>query len=397
MGRAKQEWLETQERGWTEPEGYVCTQCVEDEFLKEVIRYHACQRKCDYCGNRTRAFSAAPVSALMEVISNTVFYYFNEPASSGIPWELMGEPTDTHDVLMELGLECNDQLFEDLANAFVNDAWVRAAGGHWASSHEHEILSYSWDSFVCLVKHEKRFFFIEDSDSDSYESEKYEPSRLLPVIGGIVNGLGLIKQLSGDATLFRVRERNPGDTWELDANQMGAPPAELARAGRMNPAGISYLYLALERQTALAEVLQSPPCGAALATFFSQEMLSVLDLTALPELSSIFDHTANEERESLLFLRQFVKEISKPVRKDGQEHFEYVPSQIVSEYFALIFRHSGEHHLDGIMYPSAVRPGGKNLVLFPSKRGYERNFDQVVFQSAMEVSFPNWYEFTGAI
>jgi len=165
----------------------------------------------------------------------------------------------------------------------------------------------------------------------------------------------------------------------------------------MNPAGISYFYLAFEMQTALGEVLQCPPCGAAVASFISQQELSVLDLSSLPEMPSIFGQSYRDARESLLFLRQFVKEVSRPVRKDGQEHIEYVPSQVISEYFALIYRHGDDRHLDGIMYPSAIRPGGKNLVLFPSKRGYERNFDQVAFQSVQELYFADWSEFLAAI
>ncbi len=51
MGRTKQEMIEAEGRGWYEPDGYVCPDCVEDNFLKEVIRDHASQRVCDYCGD----------------------------------------------------------------------------------------------------------------------------------------------------------------------------------------------------------------------------------------------------------------------------------------------------------------------------------------------------------
>jgi len=36
MGREKSRIIEAEERGWHEPEGYVCDGCVEDEFLKEI-------------------------------------------------------------------------------------------------------------------------------------------------------------------------------------------------------------------------------------------------------------------------------------------------------------------------------------------------------------------------
>ncbi|ASF45484.1 RES family NAD+ phosphorylase [Methylovulum psychrotolerans] len=75
------------------------------------------------------------------------------------------------------------------------------------------------------------------------------------------------------------------------------------------------------------------------------------------------------------------KEISKPVTKDGSEHIEYVPSQVVSEYFALVFQPAKGKNLDGILYPSSVHSGGRNLVLFPSERTFEPIFDQVGFLS----------------
>lgn len=54
------------------------------------------------------------------------------------------------------------------------------------------------------------------------------------------------------------------------------------------------------------------------------------------------------------FLWQFVNEISKPVAHDGSEHIEYVPTQVVSEYFAQAFQYAKGKRIDGLIYPSAV-------------------------------------------
>ena len=57
-----------------------------------------------------------------------------------------------------------------------------------------------------------------------------------------------------------------------------------------------------------------------------------------------------------------------PVRKDGMEHVEYVPSQVVCEFFAQVFgRKDDGRPVDGIAYRSAVVPDGQNVVLFPPK------------------------------
>lgn len=33
MGGAKRGWMETQERGWSAPETFVCDQCVREPYL----------------------------------------------------------------------------------------------------------------------------------------------------------------------------------------------------------------------------------------------------------------------------------------------------------------------------------------------------------------------------
>ncbi len=383
MGREKSRILEAEERGWYEPDGHVCPDCVEDEYFKDVIRENACRRECDYCGRRTRSHSAAPVADLMEPIGKAVFYYFNDPTDGMMTWDneegdWLISSTDTQDVLMSLPLDCDEKLFEDIAEAFVYNEWVETAGGIWTGSHPHQEMSDLWSRFVYIVKHEVRYFF--DHALPNSTDEQYEPANLLPTIGSLVKRLGILGSLPLGTQLFRARKKIQED-FSLDAEQLGAPPSGKTSAGRMNPAGISYLYLAFDQQTALAEIQHGQSDQSAIGQFEVLRDLKILNLTKLPDLPSIFDDNRSDEREGLIFLESFIEEISKPVTKDGSEHIDYVPSQVVSEYFALVFQPGKGEYLDGIIYPSAVHPGNRNLVLFPSERTYNRRFDQVEFQS----------------
>jgi len=233
------------------------------------------------------------------------------------------------------------------------------------------------------VKHEVRYFF--DHALPNSTDEQYEPATLLPTIGSLVKRLGILDTLPVGTQLFRARKKDQED-FSLDAEQLGAPPSEKASAGRMNPAGISYLYLAFDQQTALAEIQHGQSDQSAIGQFEVLRDLKILNLTTLPDLPSIFDDNRRDEREGLIFLENFIEEISKPVTKDGSEHIDYVPSQVVSEYFALVFQPGKGEHLDGIVYPSAVNTDGRNLVLFPSERSYNRRFDQVDFKSGWMLS-----------
>ena len=52
------------------------------------------------------------------------------------------------------------------------------------------------------------------------------------------------------------------------------------------------------------------------------------------------------------------------------EHVEYVPSQVVCEFFAQVFNRSEERQrVNGIAYRSAVVPEGQNVILFPPEGG----------------------------
>jgi RES domain-containing protein len=402
VGLTKQAWIEAQERGWSAPDDrFVCPDCVEDAYLKEFIREHVAETACSYCGRSETEDIAAPLEELMQPIAGAVEYHFNDPTDAGVPWDegaFAIEPTSTEDVLLSLPLECDDDLFADVAGCFSNDSWVRAAGGHWSSSHEHEVLGDSWSSFVSTVRHETRFHFHLAPPSPVAGPQEFAPGSFLPVLGRLIDGSGLVRSIAASAPMFRVRLRAKGDAWEPAAEQLGAPPLERARAGRMNPAGIPYLYVALDEATALAETVSSPPVEAVIATFKASRQLTVIDLTDLPPLPSVFDERRRMDREGLLFLRAFVREISKPVTKDGAEHVDYVPSQVVCEYIAQVFRpRHRAGRIDGLLYPSAVRPGGKNLVLFPSERGWARRFDSVSFVSADVRQLNDWSDLVGAL
>lgn len=371
MGLAKSEWIESQERGWDAPDKFVCDECVEDDYLKAVVADQAVENHCDYCNRDANQAIAAPVSAILEQISHALFTRFAEPGAAGLPrdsGEWVGEEqiTDTYDALASLPLDCDDELFDDIAGAFHNTAWYPCADGYWLDMHEHDELRYAWSSFEYEIKHHSRYFLLaKKTPVSSAPGERYSPRVLLQRIGHLVQKLSLLRTLPECSRLYRVRRASKSGIFQT-FDDIGPPPKDRAAAGRMNPPGISYFYLAFEQETALAEVLDRPPCHAAIGEFEANSDLTFLDLTELPPLPSIFDSDHSEEREGLMFLAHFIDAIAMPVRKDGREHVGYLPSQVVCEFFSQMFHIDGEAQLDGIAYPSAVRPGGKNFVIFPA-------------------------------
>lgn len=394
MGRAKEEWMASQERGWDAPEKHVCDECVEDEYLKSLIQSHADAAICDYCGRTSEDEIAAPVESVMQPISDALHAYFADPSSAGIPREngdwVVDDFFDTPNALLSLPLLCQDDLFDDISGGFHNDAWFACADGYWLGEHQSTTWAWSWQHFEETVKTRTRYFFAGGTTAeDAPDVHETRPSELLSRIGRMAEELDLFRHLAVGTKLYRVREMHAERVYN-SFDDLGPPPTQKAGAGRMNPAGISYLYLAKERRTALGEVLKRPPSRASVATFSLLREVLLLDLTCLPRAPSIFDIERHSVRETVLFLNHFVDAISRPVAKDGREHVDYVPSQVVSEFFAQVFKGQAVDRIDGMVYPSAVVDGGLNVVLFPAHELSEEWIGMIELNGVEQITVDDW-------
>lgn len=369
MGRVKDDWMEAEERGWNEVDKLVCSDCVDEPDLWRLAGGDATQRQCDYCQHEDKL--VVRVAAIQEILYSVMGAYYAEPVQAGTPYDegsYLVDPIYTDDVLGNLGFDPTPGLLEDILDADIVGAWVPAANGHWSDSHEHQVKLGSWSTFAHVVKHQTRFHF--QRMTGNHHSQEIEVADVLDVVAEELTSL--IRIVETGTRVCRARHLTDAEIEAMDAGLMGAPPKEHASAGRMNPAGISYFYSSFDAQTAISEI-GDPQIGKTpvAATFVVNRQLRVVDLTQLPNEPSVFAIDLKEEREKAMFLEGFVQSITQPVRKDGQEHIDYVPSQVVCEYLAQAFLDEDGKRLDGLIFPSAVHPGGVNLVLFPSGQWFE--------------------------
>ena len=97
--------------------------------------------------------------------------------------------------------------------------------------------------------------------------------------------------------------------------------------------------------------------------FETLENIHVLDLTNIPSVPSLFS-PSRYLRPILKFLHSFADDLSKPIKKDDRVHTEYVPTQIVTEYFRYSLHREGGPLIRGILYPSSRAKGSISCVLF---------------------------------
>jgi hypothetical protein len=362
VGSAK----DAMERGWLNTGKFVCADCLDDDYLKSLNRQNQdANCICSYCDNSC----AAPVDTLVPVIEKAIKYFYEEPAEAGVPRDtgewvgIGGGFYSTPEVLEDLGLTEPDDLIQDISGSILNDTWVEAAGGYFYGSHQHEIWGDSWSNFCELVKHRVRYFFHFEEDANRKSNNSLSPEDMLYKLIESLKGTDCFKKKGYlGSSIFRARIKN--DHWAISESEMRQPPNSFATAGRMNPAGISYFYASEDDETAIAEVCK---CKAevAVARFELHGEVNFLDMTKILDLPSPFDPSKRELREQILFLRGFIDDISKPIAKDGREHIEYVPTQIVTELLARQVKGDGKS-IDGIRFKSSVKEGGINWVFFPS-------------------------------
>lgn len=139
----------------------------------------------------------------------------------------------------------------------------------------------TWESFCQQLRSRSRFF------------SQYAEIDLRNIFGDLTSlitfqGISVIREISpSDEDRFVFRARLALSPTELEnilkypSRELGAPPSRLARAGRMNAAGISVFYGALDIDTCVTEI--RPPVGSSVVVgrFEIIRPVRLLDMDAL--------------------------------------------------------------------------------------------------------------------
>ncbi len=395
MGRAKEWMLEQEERGWYEgPDSSVCPDCFDDDVLSSFVREHADAFECDYCGNTSQDNGedpgpiAAPFNAVMEVIAEGLFKEWNYADDEGIPYEsaeggYLAETVDRWDLVYDWVPVSNEKLQRDIAKRLPDQQFCERDFGSLGPA---QSMAVDWESFCHVVKHRNRFVFIrpqsrmtasppeqtneaEPGVLDSFGPSELElaPEEILDTIGHIVESASLVRRVPA-GTIFKRARVHSRKRMYRSAETLGTPPENKVRyPNRMSPSGIAMFYGALDGYTAVAETKTrrlTPEEIVTVAEFVSTKDFSAIDFSNLPRVPSLFSNSSRRERGAISFLHDFVQELSKPIRRNSREHTEYVPTQVVTEYFRYAFRPSSGEPVRGIYYPSSRVPNGVACVLF---------------------------------
>lgn len=388
MGQVKQQWIEDESRGYSLPnERYVCARHFNDKYLQQYVQDNSISGKCEYCGRKTQVID---LRDFMEYAAGKITDHYGNPGDEALylassfyddeDEEIPGfkrvgcfiSPShadnfeSTAELLYDLDLTTdNDQLNKDIEDCFILDEWIQH---HPYMMTEGQELSFMWEMFGRMVKHEQRFTFFKRPEFTGEKlSEDNSLMDILTELGVRISEHNLYKELDIATELHRCRFIDVGEVVDT-FDKITSPPDNKAKQSRMSPAGISMFYGAFDRNTA---VIESSSDGITtsgshvVGKFKTKTKLKVLDLTDLPQLSFWMPY----DWQVIEFLYSFRNEITKPIVRDDRIHIEYVPSQVFTEYLRYIYRGKGGEKIDGIIYKSSLSGAtNSNIVLFYNQR-----------------------------
>lgn len=316
-----------------------CNNCFADFGFMRYLYKNGFVGKCDFCRQKEQSCLNLDDEIFSKLFTLINKMYIEMPIRHGRrlysfiqgEWNLFSQSTDQSELLNEL---CKIHLTIPETYYVLNPDYYH--------------LTNVWHDYKNTVKHKNRFI-------NSIPEE-------IEVLLSYPNPNERYKLLHKENTLYRARIGSADEIslcpYPANLNDIGMPPNNKVRAGRANPEGIPYLYLASSIETAIAEV--KPWCGSVvtIATFNLKESLNTINFSFFHG-KRLFDYIDCENIDDALnrlqFFNNLSSEMSQPI-SPNDSYLEYIPTQYVTEFI----KNEG---YDGIIFDSSLGTG-QNVVLF---------------------------------
>jgi hypothetical protein len=357
----------------------LCPECFADKGLQRRIVEMRPQFDNDPCTYHPRR-KGVPIDAVAglidEVFRANFTYagvdYLDDPDDPGA-FAVRG--SDLSDTILTLTQIDDFDALQALVDQLIEDDFYipqRGEEGFYDEAFRYERIlddgghSALWDRFCQTVTYEQRFTNPQVGE----------------LLGEIFQNIHLQRDVGRRAPVYRIGPNDKVaflrarliDDRDLEAvrldphGQLGAPPRRLGKSNRMNPAGVSAFYGGLDLETCISELRPIVGGQIVYGRFKPARELVLLDTTRFaepPKELNIFARDHVRRLSQWRFMQRFMTEIAKPI-SPSDEPFDYVATQVVAEYLNKVHtvRSAREKRgIDGIIYRSAQRPAGANIVL----------------------------------
>ena len=344
-----------------------CLDCVKHEALKNLIeKYGKSLPLCPLCGAEDKPALPYTDMNLKKLFRALIrYHYMEEEHNSGSTSHIMDLFDQSNEILK---LEESDLEYWDLLEVVVqnlvevvDDAGNLCEEIPLSSEDENGVSKYSLVAMKIgepeiLTEMAKRlqatnYFLIENEALDLFREHATTISYKVEVLSRFYRArIGYEKcGLTSDCTENGRIEKH---YLPFSGPAIGSPPPFAANAGRLNRPGVTFLYLASDRDTAIAEVRPHPGHVVTIAAFANAQPLNVARVVNL----NIYDFYHSSSLLDYFWLMTNIDGLlSMPVVPELR-NFRYRLTQFLAD----IFRRVGFH---GVVYRSSIT-SGENLVIF---------------------------------
>lgn len=332
-----------------------CVRCFNDAEIIDIIKNQKTKGDCDFCGSKAvYIFQVDSDSTLSDMFGELLDIY---TTTSSLPATFPKENTDLlknifHSKWPIFNLEpdriyrlitsiCHEK-YSDQPELFDYPIGILESQDKDYLEEFSIIRNCEWKDFVRAIKCVNRFH------TDHMNKN---------VLDLFIRSVR--KHYEAGEVFYRARVCV--DDFGFSKSQMGAPPMQLASSGRVNPSGISVLYLADSVKTTLHEIRAGVYDYVTVGSFKLKKNIEVIDFANLNKISPFIaknlmgipyvQHAINTEH-----LRLISQEIAKPLRRHDSL-LDYLPTQYICDYIK-------SQGYDGVEYISTMCKDGYNLAAF---------------------------------
>lgn len=229
-----------------------------------------------------------------------------------------------------------------------------------------------WE-FVSELFSEKSIEKNKSISNNAVQLDEYYNMQLAAVIMAIEKGAS-----KDNAVIDSINKWGRKKFKGYNARGSGKAPVDKTSSGRINPKGISYLYLAEDPETSIYEVRPTIDQHVSVAMFKTTEEIRIYDLAE----DSIKPDNKNMGDDDSLF-EVIQRRFSEP---NSGDTLRYVPTQYLGETIK-------QMGFDGIRFRSSLKKDGINIVLFDDNKCKAIRSDITKVSSInLEYANPDIYE-----
>lgn len=335
---------------------FCCSNCFVDVEIKAIIEGNSTTGNCDFCGKRNvHIYDIKKESTIAELFDGLLDVY---TPISDLPADFPHEQTDLiknilcnnwhifnlnssarYQLIMAI---CADR-YREQPELFDTPVGIKQCQDKDYLKENSILKDNCWDDFVEGIKRKNRF-----------HGNYINMNKLFVFLQCAV------KTYHKDKVMYRSRICS--DEKGYKPKEMGPPPDTEAKGGRVNPTGISILYLSDSKETTFYEIRAGVHDFVTVGRFKLLKDVTVINIAGIdcisPFIGTHYGFDFTQYAINIQNLKMIAQEIAKPLRNDNS--LDYLPTQYISDYI----RSKG---YDGIEYISAMSRRGINLAVFDSE------------------------------